>query len=330
MALSNNQPEVFAQPNSTYVQMNNKQKMTIVEGETFENDFDRFIIDATDRVGNYVVEDALNEMTCQGVDTSILVDGETPEIAEVAYNNKRNCNFIYKIREDELRNASNTREALDALYSKINANLDEQDRKNSWRAFPYLISNTTNFKDSQFVYNNDPTDYASLLLAMRSAIGKLRTPTDLYNSYTKTIDEQTYTLKTFTNRPIIFIKSSLLDEIEVNFESGVFNLDKIRIDADIIRVPMFYKVNPDFNSSEAVSDTNPQYIEDDTKLFLACGQNYVKIFKHFEKRATLEDVRSFNVGKAVTYIEYVSLLVPAIFYMSGEAPTTMSLRKSSK
>lgn len=315
-----NQTNIYAEQNNTYTQMTNKQKVTIIENESFRNEYDRFIIDATDKVGNYIVEDALNEMTCQGVNTSILVDGETPEIAEVAYKNKRSCNFIYKIREDELRNASNTKQAHDELLSKINANLDEQDRKECWRRFPMIISETEQLKESQLKYNTDDTDYQGVLLAIRDDIRKLKTPTNSYNAYEKTVGSTTYTLKTFTNRPIVFILSSLLDEIEIKYQAGVINLDKIRVDADIVRVNTFYKLNPDFNQDEAESEDNVKYIEDDTKLWLTCGQNYVKIFRHFEKRASLEDIRNFSIGKAVTYIEYVSKLVPAIMHLTGDAP----------
>lgn len=321
------QPEVFNEQNTTYTQMTNKQKMTIVENEYFENDFSRFIIDAIGKPGNYIVEDALDEMKCQGVNTSILVDGETPDIAEIAYNTKRSCNFIYRIREDELRNTANDEKTLDTLYNKIYNNLDQQDVKECWRRFPMILSDTTGFKESQLNYGTDATSYSNVLLAIRADIEKIKTPTDLYNSYSKTVGGTTHTLKTFSNRPIVFIKSSLLDEIEINYQSGVFNLDKIRVDADIIRVPKFYKPNPDFNNGEVESESNPKYIEDDTKLWLTCGRNFVKIFRHFEKRTRIEDVRSFSIGKAVTYIEYVSKLVPAIWHLTGEAPSSLRTAK---
>lgn len=318
------QPNVFNEQNNSYVQMTNKQKMTIIVGESFNDDYSEFIVDATNRVGNYIVEDALNEMSCQGINSSILVDGETPEIAEIGYNEKYSCNFIYKIREDELRNASNTQEDLDKLYNKIYTNLDEQERKNNWRQFPQLLSETTGLKDDQLVYGTDISQYAGLLKAMRSDITNLKTPTDKYNAYTKTIDGKTHTLKTFSTRPYIFIRNDLLDAIQIDYEAGVRNLEKIAIDAKIIKVPTFYKLNPDFNNNQPVSDANPKFIEDPTKLWLTCGEGYVKIFKHFEKRAKLEDVRSFNIGKAVTYIKYLSKLVPAIWHLSGEKPEARS------
>ena len=291
-------------PNAVFTQMENKQHSTVVlPKESFENEFQRFIIDATNETGEYIIENAVDEMTAQGVDTSILVDGETPSIAEVSYNTKRSENYIYKVREDELKNASMSRSAYDALMAKINANLDEQDRKNCWREFPKIISRTSHLKQSQFVYEVDATDYAGILLKIRDGIRKIKTPTNTYNAYTKQVGDQTYTLKTFSNRPIVFIKSSLLDEIEINYQAGVYNLDKIRVDADIIRVNEFY------NEETGEVDNN--------KLFLVCGWEYAKIYRHFEKRASLEDVRSFNIGKAVTYIEYCSKLVPAIWYNSG-------------
>lgn len=296
--------------NAVFKQMENKQHSTIVlPKESFENEFERFIIDATNETGEYIVENAVDEMTAQGVDTSILVDGETPSIAEVSYNAKRSENYIYKVREDELKNASMSTSAYDELISKINANLDEQDRKNCWRNFPKIISRTSHLKSSQFVYNVDATDYAGILLAIRQDIRNVKKPTDQYNAYTKLVDGQTKTLKTFSNRPIVFIKSSLLDEIEINYQAGVYNLDKIRVDADIIRVNEFY----DEESGEV----------DNNKLWLTCGFEYPKIYKHFEKRANLEDVRSFNIGKAVTYIEYVSKLVPAIWHNAGADPNAV-------
>lgn len=294
-------------PNQTYTQMENKQSKTIVVNETFENEYQRFIVDATNEVGDFVVENAVDELSTQGVDTSILADGEKPSIAEVSYTNKRKENYIYKIREDELKSATQSQEAYDELMQKINANLDEQDRKNCWRNFPKIISKTSHLKESQLVYNVDATDYAGILLLIRDAIRKVKTPTDTYNSYTKQVESNTYTLKTFSNRPVVFIKSSLMDELEIKFQSGVFNLDKIKTDADIVRVNEFY------------TDVG---VIDENKLFLVCGMNYVKLYKTFEKRANLEDVRSFNVGKAVTYLEYCSKLVPAIWYNKGAKPSS--------
>lgn len=297
-------------PNAVFTQMENKQHSTIVlPKDSFENEYQRFIIDATQETGEYIVENAVDEMTTQGVDTSILVDGETPSIAEVSYNTKRSENYIYKVREDELKNASMSRSAYDELVAKINANLDEQDRKNCWREFPKIISRTSHLKSSQFVYNVDATDYEGILLAIRQDIRNIKKPTDQYNAYSKLVDGQTKTLKTFNNRPIVFIKSSLLDEIEIKYQSGVFNLDKIRLEAEIIRVNEFY------NEETGEVDNN--------KLWLTCGFEYAKIYRHFQKRANLEDVRSFNIGKAVTYIEYCSKLVPAIWHNAGADPNAV-------
>ena len=62
-------------PNTTYTQMENKQhSTTVLPKESFENEYQRFIIDATNETGDYVVENAIDEMTTQGVNTSILVD----------------------------------------------------------------------------------------------------------------------------------------------------------------------------------------------------------------------------------------------------------------
>lgn len=297
-------------PNAVFTQMENKQHSTVVlPKDSFENEYQRFIIDATQETGEYIVENAVDEMTAQGVDTSILVDGETPSIAEVSYNTKRSENYIYKVREDELKNASMSRSAYDELIAKINANLDEQDRKNCWREFPKIISRTSHLKPSQFVYNVDATDYQGILLAIRQDIRNIKKPTDQYNAYSKLVDGQTKTLKTFNNRPIVFIKSSLLDEIEIKYQAGVFNLDKIRLEAEIIRVNEFY----DEETGEVDND----------KLWLTCGFEYAKIYRHFEKRANLEDVRSFNIGKAVTYIEYCSKLVPAIWHDAGADPNAV-------
>ena len=308
-------------PNSVFTQMENKQHSTIIlPKESFENEFQEFIRDATNETGAYIVENAVNEMSAQGVDTSILVDGETPEIAEVSYNNKRKENYIYKVREDELKNASMSTSAYDELMAKINANLDEQDRKNCWRNFPKIISRTDHLKSSQFVYNTDATKYADILKAIRADIRNVKKPTDTYNAYTKTVGGKTYTLKTFSNRPIVYIRSDLLDAIEIDYQAGVFNLDKIRLDARIYRVPEFYKLNEDFNPDQPESDSNPKMVVDEDKLWLTCGFEYAKIYKHFEKRASLEDVRSFNVGKAVTYNEYCSKLVPAIWHIAGADP----------
>ena len=311
-------------PNAVFTQMENKQHSTVVlPKDSFENEYQRFIIDATQETGEYIVENAVDEMTAQGVDTSILVDGETPSIAEVSYNTKRSENYIYKVREDELKNASMSRSAYDELIAKINANLDEQDRKNCWREFPKIISRTSHLKPSQFVYNVDATDYEGILLALRQDIRNIKKPTDQYNAYSKLVNGQTKTLKTFNNRPIVFIKSSLLDEIEIKYQSGVFNLDKIRLEAEIIRVNEFYKENPDFDEDQEVSEENPRMIIDNNKLWLTCGFEYAKIYRHFEKRANLEDVRSFNIGKAVTYIEYCSKLVPAIWHNTGADPNAV-------
>ena len=47
-------------PNTVYAQMENKQHSTVVlPKESFENEYQRFIIDATNETGDYVVENAV-------------------------------------------------------------------------------------------------------------------------------------------------------------------------------------------------------------------------------------------------------------------------------
>lgn len=294
--------------NTVYTQMDNKQHSTVVlPKESFENEYQRFIIDATNETGDYVVENAVDEMSAQGVNTSILTDGETPSIAEVSYSTKRKENYIYTVNEEELKSASMSKSAYDELMAKINANLDEQDRKNCWRAFPKLLLKGYNdFKAGQINFSTVQNAYADNLMAMREDIRKIKTPSDLYNAYSKVVSGVTKTLKTFSNRPIIFIRASYLDELEIKYQSGIFNLDKIRIDADIVPVPTFY-----------LADGTT---EDTDTLWLTTGQYFAKIYRTFEKRATLEDMRSFNIGKAVSYLEYTSKLVPAILH-SKYVPT---------
>ncbi len=293
--------------NTVFTQVENKQNKTIVVGETFENEFSKFIVDATDKVGEYVVENALDEMTVLGVDTSILVDGEKPSIAEVSYSTRRAENYITTVREDELKKVANSKEAYEDLKSKINANLDEQDKKECWRAFPKVISPViANLKAGQIVYGQSASDYAQAILDMKEDIRKLKTPSELYNMYTKTIGADTFTLKTFTNRPVIFIRADFKDEIDVEYLTGLYNLEKAGIGAEIITVNSFY------DTTTGLVDANI--------LWLTCGQEYAKIYKDFEKRANLDDVRSYAVGKAVTYIQYVSKLVPAIYHTVSVAP----------
>lgn len=288
--------------NSTFVQMENKQNATeILPKVSFSNDYSEFIIDATERKGDYIVEDALDEMSAQGVNTSILADGEVPSIAEVSYNTRRSANYIYKVREDELKKAAVSQEAYDELLARINANLDQQDLKDCWREFPkMLLKDELNFKSDMIAFGTVQNAYKTNLRAMMEDIRKCKYPSDKYNVYSKTVDGTTYTLKTFSDRPVIFIRADYLDELRVEFESGVFNLDKIALEADIYVVPCFY----DYTGTTEDSDV----------LWMTCDRRFPRIFKDFEKRARLEDVRSFNIGKAVTYIEYTSKLVPCIIH----------------
>lgn len=289
-------------PNTVYAQMDNKQHSTeVLPKESFENEYSGFIIDATEKTGDYVVENAVNEMSAQGVDTSILTDGEVPSIAEVSYSNRRSANYIYKVREDELKKASVSKEAFDELKSRIDANLDEQDKKDCFRQFPkILLSGRASFKTDQIVMDEDATKYADILLAIREDLRNIRIPSDKYNSYAKTVGQTTYSLKTFTGRPVVFMRADLYDAIEINFASGVFNLDKIKLEADIVRVPTFYSAD--------------RQTEDTDVLWLTTGRDFVRIYKDYEKRARLEEVRGYNISKAVTYIEYTSKLVPAIMH----------------
>lgn len=292
--------------NAKFTQMENKQLKTEVLGEVFENEFQEFIIDATQEKGDYIVENAIDEMTTQGADTSILTDGETPSIAEISYDTKRKENYIYHIREDELKSVANDNEAFDALDAKIKANLDQQDAKNCWRAFPKIISRTTGAKPGQIVYSQGATDYAGAIIQMKADIRKIKEPSDLYNMYTKSVGGATKTLKNFSNDVVIFIRADFKDALEVNYLSGLYNLEKADIGAKIIPVPKFY--------------TADGSAEDSNMLWLTCGRKFAKIYKHFEKRANLEDVRGYDIGKAVTYIEYVSKLVPAIWHTKANAP----------
>ena len=92
----------------------------------------------------------------------------------------------------------------------------------------------------------------------------------------------------------------------VKYEAGVYNLDKIAIDAEIIPVDTFYTDN-----SHQATLTGQAPTVDAKKLWLVCGYEYAKIYRDFESRANFEDLRNTRVGKAVDYIEYLSKLVPA-------------------
>ena len=287
--------------NTTFVQMENKQKFTnVLPKESFDNRFDRFIIDATERVGDYIIEDAIDEMADLGVGSTIF-DGEVPAIAEVSYNTRSQHSYVYNVRKDELKKVANSEDALNTLKDKINANLDEQDRKNCYRQFPKILSKNAGMKTTQKVVVSDKTDYASIILAIKQDISDLREPTDLFTEYTKVTGsgakQVTHTLKSFSKRPIVFIREDLYNELMVKYASGVYNLDKISLDADIVLVREFYK--------DDLSAVDPN------KLWITAGEGYVKIYKDFENRANFEDLRSTKVGKAVDYIEYTSKLVPA-------------------
>ena len=290
--------------NGTYKQMDNKQAQTIVENrESFTNPYERFIIDATDRAGDYIVEDALDEMDNLG-ETATIFDGETPSIAEVSYVTETKNSYVYNVRKDDLKKVANNDATLEELNAKIQANLDEQRKKDCYRRFEKLIRKNGTMKASQKKTVTDATAYADILLAIKEDIAQLKKPQDTYTEYSKTVQEGdqqvTKTLKAFSNRPIVFIKRSLLEEIMVKFEAGVRNLEKVSVDADIIPVEDFYN-----DEGTAVSDK---------KLWLTCGEYYVKIFKDFENRAQFNDLRNTRIGLAVDYKEYLSKLVPAILH----------------
>lgn len=297
--------------NTTYTQMTNKQMQTnLLPKVSFNNRFDRFIIDATEKVGDYIVENAVDEMSNLGIDATIF-DGESPSIAEVSETTEVNNGYAYNIRTDELKKVANSKDAFDGLKDRIYANLDEQERKDCYRRFPMLLSKNATMKATQKVVVADATDYAQILLDINQDIRDLQEPTDLYTEYTKEVGDETKTLKSFADRVTLFIRADLLDKIRVKFEAGVYNLDKIAIDADIIPVRTFYT---DGTYSAVVSGGNVDYsnaVEDPNKLWITAGYEYAKIYKHYQKYTTFEDLRSDRVGKAVDFKEYLSKLVPA-------------------
>lgn len=292
--------------NTIFTQMQDKQMQTnILPKVSFSNRFDRFIIDATERTGDYIIEDALDEMTNLGVDATIF-DGETPSIAEVSENARRKNSYVYNIRKDELKKVANSQDALDGLRDKIYANLDEQDRKDCYRQFPVLLSKNGTMKPTQKVAVADATNYEQILLDIKQDIRDCRIPSRNFNEYSKVVGDETKTLSTFADRVVLFIKASLLDEIMVKYEAGVYNLDKIAIDAEIIPVDTFYT-----DGSHQATLNGESATPDPNKLWIVCGYEYAKIYRDFENRANFEDLRNTRVGKAVDYIEYLSKLVPA-------------------
>lgn len=305
-------------PNTTYTQMENKQMQTnLLPKISFSNRYDRYIIDATDKVGDYIIENAVDEMTNLGIDATIF-DGETPSIAEVSETNEVNNSYVYNIRTDEIKKVANSQDAFDGLKDKIYANLDEQERKDCYRRFPMLLSKNGTMKGTQKVQVADKTDYAQILLDINQDIRDLREPTDKFTEYTKQVGDETKTLKSFADGTILFIRADLLDEIRVKFESGVFNLDKISIDTDIVPVRTFYT---DGTYDAVVSGGEVDYsqaVEDPSKLWLTCGYEYAKIYKHYQKYSTFEDLRSDRIGKAVDFKEYLSKLVPAKLHYYSE------------
>lgn len=305
-------------PNTVYTQMENKQMQTnLLPKVSFQNRYDRYIIDATDKVGDYIIENAVDEMTNLGIDATIF-DGETPSIAEVSETNEVNNSYVYNIRTDEIKKVANSQDAFDGLKDKIYANLDEQERKDCYRRFPMLLSKNGTMKGTQKVQVADKTDYAQILMDINQDIRDLQEPTDLYTEYTKQVGDETKTLKSFADRVTLFIRADLLDAIRVKFESGVFNLDKISIDADIVPVRTFYT---DGTYDAVVSNGEVNYsnaVVDDSKLWLTCGYEYAKIYKHYQKYSSFEDLRSDRIGKAVDYKEYLSKLVPAKLHYYSE------------
>lgn len=299
--------------NTVYEQMENKQAGTqILPDETFENPYSEFIIDALGKSGDFFVENAINEIASQGADTSILVNGKVPDIAEVTYNNTREENYIYKIREDELLKASATTEGANELKSKIVQNLDEQDKKNCYRQFPKIISRTLDLKDTQLKYGASDTDYEQAFLDMKEDIRNIAEPSELYTAYSKRVGSKTYNHNGFSNSATIFIKASFKDALEVKYLAGVHNLQMVMPKGvKVVPVNTFYNIDASGNATV-----------DENKLWLTCGKGYAKIFKTFVKNARLEETRGFNESKAVTYKEFVSKLVPAIWHIKGTKPTT--------
>ena len=301
--------------NTAYPQIENKQMQTnLLPKISFENRYERYIIDATDKVGDYIVENAVDEMDNLGIDATIF-DGELPSIAEVSETQEVNNSYVYNIRTDELKKVANNKEAFDGLKDRIYWNLDQQERKDCYRRFPILLSKNGDMKATQKQTVASATDYAQILLDMLQDIRDLRKPTDEFNAYSKQVQgssgPETKTLKTFADKVTIFVRADLLDEIMVKFESGVFNLEKISLDADIVPVNTFYT---DESYGLVVANGTVDYskaVEDPNKLWLACGYEYVKIYKHYQKYTTFEDLRNDRVGKAVDFKEYLSKLVPA-------------------
>lgn len=302
--------------NQTYNQMTNKQMQTnLLPKVSFQNRYDRYIIDATEKTGDYIIENAVDEMTNLGIDATIF-DGERPSIAEVSESKETHNSYVYAIRNDELKKVANDKEALDGLRDKIYANLDEQERKDCYRTFPMLLSKNGTMKATQKVSVASATDYAQILLDIGQDIRDLREPTDLYTEYSKQVTENgqqvTKTLKSFADRVTLFIRADLLDEIRVKFESGVFNLDKIALDADIVPVRTFYT---DGTFDAVFGDSGvPDYTQaqvDDKKLWVTAGYEWAKIYKDYQKYASFEDLRDNRIGKAVDFKCYLSKLVPA-------------------
>ena len=190
--------------NGTYTQMDNKQAQTIVENrESFVNPYERFIVDATGRAGDYIVEDALDEMDNLG-ETATIFDGETPSIAEVSYVTETKNSYVYNVRKDDLKKVANNETTLEELNAKIQANLDEQRKKDCYRRFEKLISKNSTMKAGQKKTVADATAYADIILAIKEDIAQLKKPQDTYTEYSKTVQEKdqqvTKTLKAFSNR----------------------------------------------------------------------------------------------------------------------------------
>lgn len=99
-----------------------------------------------------------------------------------------------------------------------------------------------------------PDNYAAWTVAVRNAIDGFRYPSTNYNNYGN-LEGANGDYKAFTNLEDIYIIATFdwANNVDVNFLSAVFNLDKAEVAARIIRVPDFgydvYDYNEDTNTS---------------------------------------------------------------------------------
>lgn len=99
-----------------------------------------------------------------------------------------------------------------------------------------------------------PDNYAAWTVAVRNAIDGFRYPSTNYNNYGN-LEGANGDYKAFTNLEDIYIIATFdwANNVDVNFLSAVFNLDKAEVAARIIRVPDFgydvYEYDEDKNTS---------------------------------------------------------------------------------